>query len=88
MLSIEVPSLVKGDGPITAWFLEIHDLALAKLAAGREKDLDFVFEAVRAGLLDVDNLRCGLPLMPDDDRKKASDRLETVLRRAAAAGGG
>lgn len=87
MLSIEVPSLVKRDGPITAWFIDIHDLALAKLAAGREKDLDFVFEAVRTGLLDVDNLRLGLPLMPDADRKQTSNRLETVLRRAAAAGG-
>jgi hypothetical protein len=30
----------------TGWHLEVHDLAIAKLAAGREKDLDFVNELV------------------------------------------
>src|SRR5262245_48362929 len=29
-------------GGATGWCLEIHDLPVSKLAAGREKDLDFV----------------------------------------------
>jgi hypothetical protein len=35
----------------TGWCLHPHDLALAKLAAGREKDLRFVGEMARAQLL-------------------------------------
>lgn len=35
----------------TGWCLHPHDLALAKLAAGREKDLRFVAEMARAQLL-------------------------------------
>jgi hypothetical protein len=27
---------------VTGWCLEVHDLAISKLVAGREKDLDFV----------------------------------------------
>lgn len=36
----------------TGWCLEPHDLAIAKLAVGREKDLHFVEVAARHGLLD------------------------------------
>jgi hypothetical protein len=35
----------------TGWCLEVHDLAIAKYIAGREKDLRFLREAVRHGLL-------------------------------------
>lgn len=38
--------LVKVESPATGggrgWCLEVHDLAASKLAAGREKDLEFV----------------------------------------------
>jgi hypothetical protein len=34
---------------ITGWCLEVHDLALAKYAAGREKDLEYTRELVKAG---------------------------------------
>ena len=33
-------------GP-TGWCLEVHDLAVSKLVAGREKDLDFLRVLVR-----------------------------------------
>lgn len=36
----------------TGWCLEIHDLAISKVVAGREKDLVFLDAAVRHGLVD------------------------------------
>lgn len=39
---------------VTALCLEIHDLAVSKLVAGRDKDADFVSELFGAALLDLD----------------------------------
>lgn len=35
----------------TGWCMEVHDLALSKLGAGREKDIDFARGAAALGLL-------------------------------------
>ena len=83
MLKIQVPPMMRGDDYITAWFLEIHDLALSKLAAGREKDFEFVIEALRARLIDRDNLERGVPLMPEADREPVRERVQIVLSRVA-----
>lgn len=45
-------------------FLDKHDLALSKLAAGRAKDHAFVGDLVKAELIDPDTLRKRLELMP------------------------
>ncbi len=37
---------------VTAWCLDLHDLAVAKLVAGREKDLDYLREMARHRMLD------------------------------------
>lgn len=36
--------------------LELHDLAVAKLVAGREKDLEFLIEMVRHRMLDEETV--------------------------------
>lgn len=41
----------------TGWCLEVHDLAVSKLAAGREKDIEFVAALVRHGLVRTDIVR-------------------------------
>jgi hypothetical protein len=41
---------------VTGLCLEVHDLCASKLIAGREKDMEFVTEAVRAGLTNRDTL--------------------------------
>jgi hypothetical protein len=64
-----------------AWFLEPHDLVLAKLAAGRSNDLVFATEAIRAKIVEVDVLRRGLELMPESHRAVTTERLELVLSR-------
>ena len=64
-----------------AWCLEIHDLLLAKLAAGRGHDTDFAAEAVRHGLADRGRLGLGLELMPARDREATAERLHGLLER-------
>jgi hypothetical protein len=44
----------------TGLCLEVHDLALSKLVAGREKDLEFVRVAASHGLVDEGELRARL----------------------------
>jgi hypothetical protein len=50
LIQFEPPGAEPGRG----WCLEPHDLAAAKLAAGRTKDYEFVDALLRAGLLDRD----------------------------------
>jgi hypothetical protein len=42
---------------VTGWCLEVHDLAASKLAAGREKDMEFVAVLLRERLVDVNTLQ-------------------------------
>jgi hypothetical protein len=48
------------------WCLEPHDLAVSKLAAGREEDFDFVGALGDAGLLDLEVVRARLAVVPRD----------------------
>jgi hypothetical protein len=64
---------------VIAWCLEMHDLVLAKLAAGREHDYTFVRAAIRAGLVDRDRLRLGVDLMPESHRDQTRERLDGTL---------
>jgi hypothetical protein len=61
--------------------MEIHDVVLAKLVAGRPKDFDFAEATIGGDLVDLDNLRRGLDLMHERDRATASTNLERVLTR-------
>lgn len=47
-----VPLRNANTGGATGWCLEPHDLVLAKLVAGREKDWAFARSAVESGLVD------------------------------------
>lgn len=53
-----------GDG--RGWCLERHDLAAAKLAAGRPKDFEFVGALLDVGLLDLAVMAERLELLPRD----------------------
>lgn len=59
-----VPVKNENTGGATGWCLETHDLAVSKLAAGREKDLDFVKGLVRNRLVDINVLRDRLRATP------------------------
>ncbi len=57
-------------GGATALCLDVHDLALSKYAAGREKDNEFNRELVRHGIVSKRKLMRLVPSMPVDDERK------------------
>lgn len=63
-----VPIRNENTGGATGWCLEIHDLAISKLVAGRERDLDFLRVLVRERMVDSTVLRdrLGGLSMPED----------------------
>lgn len=62
LVSFATPGCGEGRG----WCLEGHDLAASKLAAGRQKDYEFVEALLKAGLLDLAVLAERLDLLPRD----------------------
>jgi hypothetical protein len=81
LIRLEVQDALGPNAPAVAWCLEVHDLALAKLAAGRSHDYEFVEEAVRAGLLDEEQLGLGVDLLPASHQGSVRDRLAGILRK-------
>lgn len=57
-------------GGATGLCLEVHDLAVAKLVAGREKDVSFVRALVRHGMVTVAVLRDRLAQTVMDDARR------------------
>ncbi len=85
LLRLEVPTAQRGERAfVVAWCLEVHDLVLAKLAAGRPHDYEFAEEAIRSGLVDLRMLRRGIDLMPDSRRELVRERLARVLARTGS----
>jgi Nucleotidyltransferase of unknown function (DUF6036) len=75
-----VPIHNENTGGATGWCLEVHDLAASKLAAGRQKDLDFVRLLLREKMVAADTLASrieALPL-PADRRELVRDRLRRL----------
>lgn len=65
----------------TGWCLEVHDLGVSKLLAGREKDLGFVAALFRHGLANRDLVRERLKqtTLPSDElREIANERLASL----------
>jgi hypothetical protein len=52
-----VPIANENTAGATRWCLEVHDLAVSKLVAGRERDLDFVAVLLREGMVSSALLR-------------------------------
>lgn len=77
LVRVDVPKAVRGHA--TAWCLEAHDLVLAKLAAGRQHDVEFAIEAVRAELVDPVRLVRTAELMPPAHRDRTRERLMGVI---------
>jgi len=64
-----------------AYCLEVHDLVLAKCAAGRERDWEFAGEALAAGLVRLVTLAERIPDLPLDEEHRRG--IETRLRALA-----
>ncbi len=72
-------------GAITALCLEVHDLVVSKLAAGRLKDLEFVGALLRIGLADAKTVRRRIRRFPiERDRARLRLRLQAVRHELVA----
>jgi hypothetical protein len=71
----------KPDQIATAWCMEIHDLVIAKLAAGREHDIRYAKDAIAAGLVDTHHLEVLVDSMPDSDREPTRRRVDALAER-------
>ncbi len=67
--------------------LEVHDLLVAKAIAGREKDLEFLSEAAKHQMADVETLLQRLSTMQADPEtmRHARARIERMFRGQTAA---
>ena len=81
LVRLELPAIRPREGTVIAWCLEVNDLVLAKLAAGREHDLEFAADALRERLVDPDQLRLGVDLIPESHREPTKTRLLVLLAR-------
>ena len=81
LIRLEVPANGRKKDVAVAWCLELHDLVLAKIAAGRPHDFEFVEEALRSSLVDTERLQRGVELMPESHRQLTAERLTTLLTR-------
>lgn len=79
LVLVELPAMNPRNGTVKAWCMEVHDLVLAKIAAGRPHDLDFVEGAIRSGLVDLEQLDLWAALMPESDRELTRKRLTGVI---------
>jgi hypothetical protein len=77
-----VPFANANTGGATGWCLEVHDLAVSKLVAGREKDVDFVRVLVRERMVNPAVLQERVTMLPGPGgaRDLARSRLSQVLR--------
>jgi hypothetical protein len=67
-------------GRITALCLEIHDLVVSKLAAGRLKDLEFVGALLQTHLANPKVIRRRVRQFPvERDRARLRSRLQSIL---------
>lgn len=66
----------------TGWCLEVHDIVLSKLVAGRDKDLGYAREAARHGLIYEKTLRARLADMQLLAKVRAlvADRITGIFR--------
>jgi len=79
-----IPVQNENMGAGTGLCLEVHDLAVSKLVAGREKDLEFVGGLVRHGMVSIETLRERLTItfLSTDRRTLCEGRLLGLGRSA------
>lgn len=67
-------------GGAIGWCLSAVDLAASKLAAGREKDIEFVSTLLRHGCLSAEELTKRVERLPDPHRVRAAQQLARLQR--------
>jgi hypothetical protein len=86
LVPVRVPLLAgHDDAEATGWCMEAHDLVLAKLTAGRERDMKFAEEAIRHGIVQPQELLRRVQDLPLDSRHQQHVRslLKSVIAKTA-----
>ena len=73
-----IPVRNENTGGVTGWCLTLVDLAISKLVAGREKDIEFVAVLLKRGWVAEADLRAGAAELP----AAAADRVLESLKRS------
>jgi hypothetical protein len=84
LVPVRVPLVVDQRIEATGWCMEAHDLVLAKLTAGRERDLEFAVQAIRNDIVQPQELLRRVPDLPLDTQHQDHVRslLESVIAKA------
>lgn len=77
LIPLDIARRGKNSGSVRTYFLEPHDLVLAKCVAGRDRDWDFARDALGAGLVDIEILSARVPDLPVD--RPSQDRVRRML---------
>jgi hypothetical protein len=59
-----IPFRTRRTGGVTGWCVELHDVSVSKLAAAREKDVQYVEALLQAGLIKTSILRNRIGTLP------------------------
>jgi hypothetical protein len=81
LIRIDVRATRRRGRDATGWCLEAHDLVLAKLAAGGERDFRYAEEAIRHHLVEKRELLARVEHMPSANRGPARESLTGLLAR-------
>lgn len=82
LVRVELSPHQRKKSPAVAWCLSTLDLLLAKLAAGRPHDFEFVCAALEKGLASTEELLRGVDLIPAAHRDRVRRNLEVVGAKA------
>lgn len=82
LVPVRVPLLIDRQAEATGWCMEVHDLVLAKLAAGRERDIEFAQEAIRNNIAQPQELLRRVADLPLDDQHRS--HVQALLESAIA----
>jgi len=82
-----IPVSNENTGDATGLCLEVHDLAVSKLVAGREKDLDFVGALLRHGLASSEHMerRLDSTILSEEQRAACLARLKRLVLKVKTA---
>jgi hypothetical protein len=70
LVPVRVTLLAGHETEATGWCMEAHDLVLAKLAAGRTRDIEFAEEAIRHNIAQPRELLRRVPYLPVDRQQQ------------------
>ena len=78
-----MPFRTKNTGGVTAWCVEIHDIAVSKLVAGRPKDLDYIRALLKHKIARLKTLqeRIADTNIREDERTDLLRLLESLVPR-------